>query len=168
MRRIFISVISCLVMGLSCPAGPAWAADLNPLLGASVKYQDVRVSRVLAVDRVLLENDEKIALIGIRGPKPPRQADVARDAHGFIVPDETPEVPFEVEAMRFAKTLLEGRTVRLEFDTQRRNDQGFIEAYIFLPDGKLVNAELVRSGYADIRLEPPNMKYAPDLRKAYQ
>ena len=143
-------------------------ADLNPLLAPSEKHQNIKVSRVLGVDRLLLDNDEKIALIGIKGPKPPKFTDVKRDSHGFIVPDDVPEVPFEVEAIRFAKNLVEGKAVHLEFDTQLRNDQGLVEAYVFLPDGTLLNVELLRMGYANIRLTPPNMKYAPELRKAYQ
>ncbi len=168
MKRNFIALLIGSSLILSCWMTPAPAAELNPLLAPSVKYQNIKVTRVLAVDRILLENDEKIALIGIKGPKPPKFADVKRDAHGFIVPDDVPEVPFEVEALRFAKDLVEGKTVRLEFDTERRNDQGIVEAYVYLPDGKLLNAELLRFGYADIKLIPPNMKYAQDLRKAYQ
>ena len=166
-KRIFPSMF-LFVLGLASFMAPVLAADLNPLLAPSVKYQSIRVARVLAVDRILLDDDEKIALIGIKGPRPPKQVDVKRDVHGFISPDEVPEVPFEVEAMRYAKALVEGKAVRLEFDTQRRNDQGLVEAYVFLPDGKLLNAELLRFGYANIKLVPPNMKYAPDLRKAYQ
>ncbi len=144
------------------------ADGLNPLLEASMKYENIRVAHVRAVDRLLLENGEKIALIGIKGPRPPHMKDVRRDEHGFILPEDDPKVPFEEEAIRFTRDLCEGRFVRIEFDSQRRDDEGFILAYVILPDGKLLNAELVRAGYAALKLTPPNMKYAEKIRAAYQ
>lgn len=157
---IFLLVFIPIKNGLS--------ADLNPLLTSSVKYEDIRVTRVLSADRLLLENDEKITLIGIKGPKPPRRQDVKRDERGFIITDDDPTTPFELEAVRFVRSLVEGKHVRLQFDIQRRADDGDISAYVILPDGKLLNAEVLRYGYADLKLVPPNMKYADELRKAYQ
>jgi micrococcal nuclease len=142
--------------------------DLNPLLASQDMYQDIRVARVLAVDRILLENDRKVSLIGVKGPRAPKQKDVRRDSHGFIIPEGDPTTPFEVEAIDFARGLVEGKPVRIEFDTQRRGDNGDVQAYVILPDGRLMNAEVLRYGYADLKLSPPNMKYADKLRTAYQ
>ncbi len=144
------------------------AGELNPLLESSVKYQNIRIAKILAVDRVLLENDEKIALIGIKGLKPPKYRDVKRDEHGFIIPDTDPTTPIELEALRFVQNLAEGEPVRLEFDIQRRDHDNNIMAYVILPNGKLLNAEVLRAGYAHLKLIPPNMKYADKLRAAYQ
>lgn len=141
---------------------------LNPLLQTAQKYQDAVVARCLAVDRVLLEDGQKIDLIGIKGPRMPGQKEVRRDEHGFIIPEDDPTTSLEVEAIRFARGLAEGRQVRLEFDAQRRDDNGQVAAYLILPDGRLLNAELLRYGYADLKLVPPNMKYADKLRAAYQ
>ena len=147
---------------------PVRADGLNPLLESSVKYQHIRVEHVRAVDRLLLENGDKVALIGIRGPRPPRMQDVRRDEHGFIIPEDDPKIPFEEQAIRFARDLCEGRFVRLEFDSQRRDDEGNLLAYVILSDGRFLNAELVRAGYAASKLIPPNMKYADKIRAAYQ
>ena len=147
---------------------PGWSADLNPLLASSVKYDNIRVARVLTSDRILLENDERISLIGLKGPRAPKFKDVQRDEHGFIIRDEDPTTPFENEAADFVRSLAEGKPVRLEFDIQRRADNGDILAYVLLPDGRLLNAEVLRYGFADLRIVPPNMKYADKLRAAYQ
>jgi micrococcal nuclease len=147
---------------------PVFSADLNPLLASSLKYDNIRVARVISSDRILLENDEKISLIGIKGPQAPRSKDVERDEHGFIIPDDDPTTPLGIEAVRFVRSLVEGKPVRLQFDVQRRADNGDVLAYIILADGRLLNAEVVRYGYADLKLIPPNMKYARELRAAYQ
>ena len=44
-------------------------------------------------------------------------------------------------------TLVEGETVRLVFDSERRDVYGRLLAYVYLGDD-FVNAELVRRGYA--------------------
>ena len=147
---------------------PALSADLNPLLEVSVQYGHIKVARVLSVDTLLLENDEKVSLIGLVGPKPPKMDDVKRDKYGFIVPDEDPTTPLEVEAFRSVRGLVEGKSVRLEFDAERRDDRGVRTAYVFLPDGKMLNEEILSHGYAQLKLRMPNMRYADRFRKAYQ
>jgi len=59
------------------------------------------------------------------------------------------------EAAGFARKLLEGKKVRLEFDPSSPNithkdDRNRTLAYVFLADGTFVNAEMVRQGYAFI------------------
>ena len=143
-------------------------ADLNPLLENHVKYSNIKITKVVSTDLIILENDERVSLIGIEGPRPPKFQDVKRDQHGFIIPDDDPTTSFEVEALRFAKTLLEGKVVRLEFDAERRNEEHVLVAYVFLPDNTLANEEILRKGYAQLKLRTPNMKYAQRLRQAYQ
>ena len=64
------------------------------------------------------------------------------------------------EAMEFNRKMVEGMTVRLEFDVERHDKYGRTLAYVYLPDGTFVNAELVRQGYAHLLTIPPNVKYA--------
>jgi micrococcal nuclease len=163
-KQIFLSILFFILS----PVSHSFSADLNPLLASSLKYENIRVARVLSADRILLENEEKISLIGIKGPRAPKMKDVKRDEHGFIIRDEDPTTPFEMEAVGFVRSLAEGKPVRLEFDVQRRADNGDILAYVILPDARLLNAEILRYGYANLRLVPPNMKYADKLRTAYQ
>lgn len=65
--------------------------------------------------------------------------------------------------------LVGDRTVRLEPDVQRRDRYGRLLAYVWVaaPDGGelMVNAELVRLGYAAVLTVPPNVRHAELFRK---
>jgi micrococcal nuclease len=66
--------------------------------------------------------------------------------------------PFGPEAAEANRRLVEGWTVWLEFDVQRRDQDGRLLAYVYVGD-LMVNAELVRQGYAQVATLPPNVKY---------
>jgi micrococcal nuclease len=70
----------------------------------------------------------------------------------------TPGEPVECygrEAGSFNERLVAGREVRLRFDAERRDDYGRLLAYVYVGP-QLVNAELVRRGYARTLTIPPN------------
>lgn len=79
---------------------------------------------------------------------------------------DTPEVrhptrgvqPGGREATRVNGTLVRGRRVRLELDVQARDRYGRLLAYVWVGD-VMVNAELVRRGYAEVLTVPPNVRY---------
>ena len=48
----------------------------------------------------------------------------------------------------------------LRYDVQQRDRYGRILAYVYLPDGTFVNAELVRRGFAQVMTIPPNVRHA--------
>jgi len=55
---------------------------------------------------------------------------------------------FGREAAAFTRRLCEGRRMRLEFEPGNTQDRyGRTVAYVFLDDGTLVNAEIIRQGY---------------------
>jgi len=65
---------------------------------------------------------------------------------------------FGPEAAAFTRRACEGNTVRLELAPRRTRDRyRRLLAYVFLPDGRLLNRELVRLGfgYADPRYRHP-------------
>ena len=65
--------------------------------------------------------------------------------------------------------LVGDRAVRLEPDVQLRDRHGRLLAYVWVtrPDGGelMVNAELVRLGYAQVMTIPPNVRHAEMFRK---
>jgi micrococcal nuclease len=69
-----------------------------------------------------------------------------------------PVQPFGKEASAFTKQFVEGKEVRLEFDVQRRDKYRRLLAYVYIGD-TMLNAELVRQGYAQVATFPPNVKY---------
>ena len=81
---------------------------------------------------------------------------------------DTPEIhhpmkgvePYGMEAADANRKLVDGKTVRLEFDVQQLDRYGRTLAYIYLEDGTFVNAWLVENGYAMVMTVPPNVRYA--------
>jgi micrococcal nuclease len=63
------------------------------------------------------------------------------------------------EACQCNRRLVEGQTVYLEKDVSETDQYGRLLRYVFLADGTLVNAELVRLGYAQSVTYPPDVRY---------
>lgn len=68
------------------------------------------------------------------------------------------EEPGGREATEVNRSLVQGQQVRLELDVQERDRYGRFLAYVYLGN-TMVNAELVRRGYAQIMTIPPNVRY---------
>lgn len=64
------------------------------------------------------------------------------------------------ESKAFLIQLLKGKRVRLVYDINQLDQYGRTLAYAYLEDGKFVNAELIKNGYAIIMTIPPNIKFA--------
>jgi micrococcal nuclease len=74
--------------------------------------------------------------------------------------------PLSYEASDYA-SLWEGRKVRLEFDRERTDMYGRLLAYVRDPlTGKMMNVDIVESGYAQLNIVPPNTRHEDQLRKA--
>ena len=67
--------------------------------------------------------------------------------------------PYGKEAAEANRKLVDGKTVRLEFDVQEQDRYGRLLAYVYLEEGTFVNAWLVENGYAVVMTIPPNVKY---------
>ncbi len=57
------------------------------------------------------------------------------------------------------------RTVIVETDIRERDNEGCLLAYVWLDDGSLLNAVVIRSGYAIAIPCPPNIKYGSKLQR---
>lgn len=62
------------------------------------------------------------------------------------------------EAAAFTGRRLQGRTVRLSFDRQRRDRFGRLLAYVEV-DGRRFNDDLLAEGYARLLIIPPNGRH---------
>jgi hypothetical protein len=67
--------------------------------------------------------------------------------------------------MRNAELIATHR-IRLELDLERLDAYGRTLAYVFLPDGSMVNEQLLRSGLSYCLYKMPNVKYEGRLLKA--
>jgi len=97
-----------------------------------------KVVRVIDGDTVELEGGERVRYLGINTPEQGQ--------------------PFYEEAKGANRQLVEGRRVLLEFDVNPYDMYGRWLAYLFA-DGRFVNYELLRRGFANVYTVPPNVKY---------
>ena len=108
------------------------------------------VSKVVDGDtfwvRHLNGTQEKIRLIGVDSPEARRTGRTEIEYFGR-------------ESSAFAKRMLTGKRVRLEYDVQRYDRYRRTLAYVYLEDGTFFNALLVKEGYATVATFPPNVKY---------
>ena len=75
--------------------------------------------------------------------------------------------PFGREAADANQQLLAGGVVLLEKDVSEVDRYNRLLRYVYLPDGRMVNAELVRMGFAQAATYPPDVRYQ-DLFLALQ
>ena len=92
-----------------------------------------RVTLVLDERTVVLDGGQPLRYVGIR----PFEGDEA-----------PPSVAHRAGALAFNRQLVEGQTVRLEFDVRMHDHEGRLWAYVYLVDGRLVNSLLVENGFA--------------------
>ncbi len=58
-----------------------------------------------------------------------------------------------VQAGPFIRKWVEGKEVTLRYDQEKMNKNGQLLAYVYLPDGWFLNAEIIKQGYASINKE---------------
>jgi len=127
-----------------CGSGGGSGLDANAL-PRTVRAQVVRVV------------DGDTALVRLRG-----EVEYVRyigvDTPETVKPG-TPVQCYGPQAHDYDQRLVAGRTVRLEFDTERRDVYGRLLAYVYA-GRRFVNAALVRGGYARTLTIPPNTEHA--------
>ena len=105
---------------------------------SEVNENAVFVTRVVDGDTIEIASGHRVRYIGI----------------------DTPEKgePYYVEAAELNSNLVKGKKVRLEKDVEDKDKYGRLLRYVWV-DNIMVNAELVRLGYAHSYSYPPNLKY---------
>jgi micrococcal nuclease len=98
------------------------------------------VERVIDGDTLVMNNGERLRLIGVDTPE---------TQHA-----KKPVQFYGREATTFTRRMVEGKRVRLEFDAANAprahkdsRQQRRTLAYVFLKDGILLNAEIIKQGY---------------------
>lgn len=132
--------------------------------GEKFDYENVLITRVIDGDTVELADGERVRLIGIDTPETWHSPKLRRDAKRTNKDARTIARMGEL-ASSFARDLAENKRVRLEFDVEKRDRYGRLLAYVYLPDGRMLNAELLKEGYAQVYTFPPNVKYVDNFRE---
>lgn len=143
MRPVPRSLLVLLALGLALSAPRA--AHGRTLEGAVVRIVDGDTIHVRIGTSV-----EKVRYIGVNTPE------LHHPTRG--------EEPGGREAAELNRQLVAGKRVRLELDVQERDRYGRLLAYVWVGD-LMVNAELVRRGYAQVMTVPPNVRYQQLLLK---
>lgn len=94
--------------------------------------QPVAVARVVDGDTLLLEGGTRVRLLGVNTPEAKH-------------PDREAE-PLGLEAAAFTESLIKHGSVTLEYDRERLDNYRRVLAYVYLPDGRMLNLELIRNG----------------------
>ena len=146
------------VVSPSLPSGPSPSAPSPYPLPRGERDEVGAVVRTVDGDTIyvrLAGGVEKVRYIGVDTPE------VHHPTRG--------EEPGGRAAAEVNRRLLGHEPVRLETDVQRRDRYGRLLAYVWVrgPDGGelMVNAELVRLGYAAVMTVPPNVRHAELFRK---
>jgi endonuclease YncB( thermonuclease family) len=148
----------------------AWSADnSDDLFNYSKRQEEVLVVKVVASDLIVLEDGRRVRLIGIESAGSPPRAYAKYDEKGHLIEEPVePTISIQEQALTYAQDLLENKKVKLEYDVDAGDTgSGYSNAYVFLPDGSMANAELLRMGFVKLRIIPPNVKYEDQLRMAY-
>ncbi len=112
---------------------------------SSTPVQDCTVKWVYDGDTILLRTGQRVRYVGIDAPE---------IGHGGKKSEYMARA-----SKAFNRRLTGEARVRLEFDRVKRDRYGRLLAYVYLENGDMVNALLVRKGLAHVMAQKPNLKY---------
>ena len=133
--------------------------------------ETVKILRVVDGDTLKINykgKQESIRLIGIDAPESGVNPRAKREAQR-TGEDMKTILAMGKEATQFVNTLVKlGDKVSIEFDVEKRDKYGRLLGYVYLSNGKMLNEEIVKSGYANLLTIPPNIKYQDRFVRAYR
>ena len=94
----------------------------------------LRVTRAIDGDTLLLEGDFRVRLLGVNTPETKHP--------------EWPAEPYGHEAYEYTRSLVDQRTITLEYDRERLDNYRRVLAYVYLADGSMLNQRLIESGHS--------------------
>ncbi len=115
----------------------------GPGLPTPVKAETATMSQVIDGDTIALSDGRRVRYIGMNTPE--------RDQ------------PYYKEASEANRQWVERKNIQLEFDVEPFDQYGRVLAYVWA-EGKLVNLEILKAGYANAFTVPPNVKYEARFR----
>ncbi len=142
------------------------------LLSSSLHAQQTTtVIRIVDGDTLKVRywgKEESIRLIGIDTPESRVNKKTKRDAKRSGQDIKT-IVAMGKRATEYVESLVKpGDLITIEFDVQQRDRYGRLLGYVFLSNGKMLNEEIVKAGYANVMTIPPNVKYKDRFLRAYR
>jgi micrococcal nuclease len=116
---------------------------LVPPLAAAAHTEEATVRHVLDGDSVILTDQRQVRLIGINTPE--------------LGKEGRPDESLAGAARDRLRALVEGKSVRLQFEEEQRDHYDRWLAHVVLPDGTSVEEILLKEGLASAIAIPPNV-----------
>ncbi len=158
MKKIAAFLALTLFLPVLAPP-PACQAGGGVALAADIRT----VRQVSDGDTLVLDNGEKVRLIGVDTPELHDDSRNRQNARRNQLNAKMVN-GFAVQAKRFTGDRVLGRTVRLEYDWQRQDKYGRTLAYVYRqPDDYFLNAAILQEGYGFAYTFFP-FKYSADFR----
>ena len=132
---------------------PSQNATLVESISKDYRYK-VQVKRVVDGDTIVLENGDRVRLLGLNTPEIESRYRQSEEG-GQLAKD-------------WLQNKLKQGTVFIEYDQQKKDKYDRLLAHLFLADGSHLNQQLIQQGLAILSLIPPNLRYADELIKAGQ
>lgn len=123
------------------PAQQASQAGINEKINC-------KVTRIADGDTIYCGSAGRIRLLMIDAPE------LSQGRYGYEALDQLEQI------------LPVGTDVTVETDVRPRDTYKRLLGYVYLPDGRMVNEEMARTGYVTALVYPPNVKYVERIRKA--
>lgn len=166
-RNLILSlVLACLFVGLQtldATSKKSTAAKKPEITEATLVY-------VIDGDTIIVKlNGRKrhLRLIGIDTPESKPNDKAMRDSKRSKV-DVNKITRLGRYSTDYVRTIITpGEKLRLEYDVEAHDKYDRILAYVFLPDGSMLNEKIVANGYASLMTIPPNVKYASRFQAAF-
>jgi micrococcal nuclease len=156
-------VLCCVLISVILPFLPA-----GPVMSET---EPVTVKRVVDGDTLKIiyqGQEESVRLIGIDTPESKRNKKARKDA-GRSGKDVDAIAAMGKEAAKYVRTIVEeGDRATVEFDIQKRDKYRRLLGYVYLENGRMLNEEIVKAGYASPMTIPPNVKYKDRFLKLYR
>ena len=102
---------------------------------------------------------EYVRLIGVDTPECRRNDKLMRDVYRSKQDVNTVLALGQAAKVHLEQIVKPNDVIILEFDVQKRDKYRRLLAYVYLPDGRMLNEEMVLSGHAMPLTIPPNVKY---------
>jgi micrococcal nuclease len=137
-------------IALSSPDTQTAKASSSPLTGKHAKWKGNpnpfvhkdKVKDIISGDTILLASGQKLKYIGIEFPE-----------------SHKGDSELHKECREYQSKMLKGKSVAILFDKNRYDDKGRLLGFVYIGTDKFVNADLVLTGYAQVKTVPPNLEY---------
>lgn len=130
-------------------AGTIIAGCAESDIGINNAGAEYSVVRIIDGDTVELRGGSFVRYLGIDTPEVREKLE-----QGWRYSPEA----YSLNAKEYNRKLIGNKKIKLEFDVRKKDKYGRLLAYVYV-DGKMLNEELLRQGYAMLKIYPPNVKH---------